>query len=140
MYLHDSVSVDFTVTWQLALLPLCAVAVIVAVPGLTAVTSPELLTLAVYGSVVVHVRVLFPASAGRMLAVSCSVSDSFNTNSDLFNETEVTGVGLRTVTVHVAEAELNFSLTVIVHVPLAMAVIKPSVVTVATAELLDEMS
>ena len=75
-----------------------------------------------------------------MVAVNCSASDCFNSNVVLFNVTEVTGVGFRTVTEHVAAAELNFSLTVIVHVPEEIAVTSPLVETVATAGLLDEMS
>ena len=54
--------------------PLGAEAVITAVPALTAVTFPLVLTVAVLSSELFQLTVTAPASFGNVVAVSCRVS------------------------------------------------------------------
>ena len=58
-----------TVTWQVAvLLPSTVAAVIVAVPGATAVTLPQVSTVATDSSLLLQVMILFVAFSGRAFA------------------------------------------------------------------------
>ena len=84
----DETSVGSTVTSQVAdLSP--ALAVIVAEPTFTAVTTPSL-TVAMLASDVDHVTVLSVASDGETVAVRVTVSPTFSAAVVLLRDTEVT--------------------------------------------------
>ena len=124
-----------TVTAQVAvLLPSAVVTVIVAVPDATAVTFPEVETVATLVLLLLQVTFLFVALLGATVAVSVSVAFGANVSVVLFRLTPVTGTV--TVTEHVAVLLPSAVVTVIVAVPAAMAVTKPDVETVATDVLL----
>ena len=110
--------------------------VIVAVPAALAVTIPEEDTVATEVLFEDHVTDLFVASEGSTVAIRVSESPSVIVREVLFKETEVTG--LLTVTAHDAVFDPSFVFTVIVAVPAAFAVTKPSEETKATEVLLDD--
>ena len=62
----------------LKLVPSAVVAVMVAIPGATAVTRPLLLTVATLLLLVAQVTDLLVVFSGKTVAVSCSVSPSVN--------------------------------------------------------------
>ena len=106
-----------------------ALAVIVAVPTLIAVTIP-LLTLAMLASEVLQITVLSVTSSGLTVAVRVAVSPTFNDALVLSRVILVTGVG---TTVIEQVALLSPALAVIVAEPNLIAVTTPSL-TVATEE------
>jgi len=118
------------------LLPLAVVAVIVAVPAARAVTVPPD-TEATFVLLLLHVKFWFVAFEGIIAAVRFSVAPTLRLMVVLLRDTPVTGT-LSAATVTVQEAVLPPStvVTVIVAVPLAIAVTLPLVDTVATALLL----
>ena len=64
---------------------------IVVVPALTPVTTPDELTVATEGSDDDHDTALFVAFDGVTVAVKVFVAPMFKDNVDLFNDTDVTG-------------------------------------------------
>ena len=113
------------------LLPSVALTVMVAVPSLTAVTSPFASTVAMFSSEEVHARLLFDALAGSTLAVRFTVSPSSRVFSVIFSVMDATGM-IDTFTVHVAfKFEPSLVVAVMVAVPSLIAVTTPSAFTVA---------
>ena len=104
-----------------------ALAVIVAVPILFAVTTP-LETVATLASLVLQVTVLSVALSGLTVAESVTVSPTLSEAEVWLKVTEVTGVA---VTVIAQVALLSPALAVIVAVPIFFAVTTP-LLTVAT--------
>ena len=126
----------FTVTAQVAFLPLpsLAVAVIVAVPFDTAVTFPFWSTVAADVLVELQVTLLLLAVLGEIVAVKVSLAPSFKDRVLLFKLIPVTRVV--TVTVHVAFLPLpSVAEAVMTALPLPTAVTFPAVLTVAAAVL-----
>ena len=80
--------ISFTVMVDVAVLPLTVVAVILAVPALTAVTLP-LFTVATLLLLLDHLTVLSVASVGLTVAVIVLDSPLFKERADVFNEIEV---------------------------------------------------
>ena len=78
-----------TVQEALAPLPSAAVAVMVAVPGATAVTTPSV-TVAMLASLVLHVTILLAALSGCTAARSQAVPPAVRDRLDLFSVTPVT--------------------------------------------------
>ena len=112
-----------------------ALAVMVAVPSAIAVMVP-LLTVTIEASDVLHVTVLSVALLGETVAVSVSVSPTYNDVLVLFSEMEVTlTTFLFTVTVHVADLTPAFA--VMVAVPSLIPFMVP-LLTVAI-DALDEV-
>jgi hypothetical protein len=117
------------------------VAVIVAVPGATAVTSPVALTVATPGALDVQLagprpaRVAPPAS--RAVAVSCWVAPTATVAGVGVTATLATGAGAGCATEIVAVPVTVPSAAVIVAVPAATAVTRPVALTVATPGALD---
>ena len=109
------------------------VAVIVAVPRATAVTTPSSETVATFSSLEVQVRVLSAALSGPTVAVMVAVSPSLMLSSVTSNAIELTSTGF-TVTSQVAS--MSPHTTVIVATPSPTAVSTPST-TVTTASSLD---
>ena len=108
-----------------------AVAVMVAVPSLMAVTRPDASTVATEVFVLLHVTVLSVALSGLTVATSVSLSPSFRDKDVLFSAMDVTATTfLLTVTEHVADLSPAFA--VMVAVPSLMAVTRPDASTVAT--------
>ena len=119
-----------TVTTQVALFS-PALAVMVAVPAATAVTTP-FSTVATVASEVVQVTVLSVASAGVTVAVRVTVSPSVRAAVVWLRAIPDTATTfLATVTTQVAV--LSPALAVMVAVPTATAVTLPEASTVATA-------
>ena len=107
-----------------------AVAVMVAVPSLMAVTRPDASTVAMEVFVLLHVTVLSVALSGLTVATSVSLSPSFRDKDVLFSAMDVTATTfLLTVTEHVAD--LSPAVAVMVAVPSLMAVTRPDASTVA---------
>ena len=126
-----------TVTEQVAVLfPSTVLTVIVAVPALTAVTTPELDTVATDVLFDDHVTDLFDAFEGETVAVRVYVDPSVKVKDDLSKDTPVTGT--TTVTAQVAVFAPSLVITVIVADPAAFAVTRPEEDTVATEVLLDD--
>src|SRR3989441_339168 len=121
-------------TTVMAALPLCPslVAVIVAAPTTTPVTSPLELTVAAAGLLDAHVTVR-PVSglpfASLGVAVSCTVLPSFTLADGGATATDATGAG---VTVIAAVPLCPSEVAVIVAEPVATAVTRPLAPTVAT--------
>jgi hypothetical protein len=85
------------------LLPSCVVAVIVAVPADTPLTSPLADTVALAVLLLAHVTFLFVALLGAMVATSVSVLPTAIVADVLFSDTPVTGtLAVLIVTAHVA--------------------------------------
>jgi hypothetical protein len=130
----------FTVTVQVVVLfePSAVVAVIVTMPPDTAVTRPVLLTVAMEVSLLVHVTLLLVALLGETVADNCRVWPLLvNVADDWLRVMPVAGTGMFTVTVQVAVLlEPSAVVAVMVALPLATAITKPVLLTVATAELL----
>ena len=116
----NEVTGTVTVTAHSAVLP-PHLAVIVALPDLTAVTLP-LTTLATDSSDEVQVTFLSVASSGFTVAVSCTVSPTVNESDVLSRVTDPVG----TVTVTAHSAILPPHLAVIVALPDLTAVTLPS--------------
>ena len=114
--------------------PSAVVAVMVAVPSATAVTTPVLLTVATLVSLLVHVTFLLVTFAGVTVAVSVTVwLAALNEWDVLFRVMPVAGTGIETVTVQVAERFVPSAVVaVMVAVPSATAVTTPVLLTVAT--------
>lgn len=130
---------DATVTVQVAvLLPSTVLTVIVAVPAATAVTRPLLFTEAILLLLLLQVTFLLVAFDGAMVGVNCSVLPAVNEVEILFKDTPVTDmVAAFTVTEQVAVLLPSTVVTVIVALPVAIAVTNPLLFTVATLELLE---
>ena len=129
---NDSAKTGLTVTAHEAVRPLDEVAVIVAFPALTAVTTPALETEATELSEEDHATDLSVASSGVIVAVSVAFSPSVRVSSDWLIEIPVTSIifGL-TVTAHEAVRPLD-EVAVIVAFPAFRAVTTPSMETEAT--------
>lgn len=120
-------------------IPLLVCAVMVAVPGATAVTTPACDTVATVAAEVVHVSagvgVMMTAAASRTVGVSVCVAPTF---SVVASGASVTLVGTAATTT-VAVPTIPFDVVaVIVALPDATAVTTPDCVTVATI-LEDEL-
>ena len=127
-----TISFAVTVTGQVAVLS-PALAVIVAVPALTAVTLPLPSTVATLLSEDVHVTFLSVALSGATVALSFWLSPSTMLISVLSMVMPVTGTVLAaTVTEHVAVLDPSEEVTVIVAEPAFTAVTLPLPSTVAT--------
>jgi hypothetical protein len=120
-----------TVITQVAvLLPSAVVTIMVAIPAPTAVTKPLALTVATFVLLDAHVTDWFVALAGDTVAVSMDVSAGV---SDKLAELSVTpSTGTDTVNAQVAVLLPSAVVTVIVALPIAIAVITPLLSTVAT--------
>ena len=120
------------------LLPSLDVAVMVAVPMATPLTMPSLSTVATAVLLLVQVRLLSVALAGATVAVSCSWRPSATLEDVADRVTPVTATcAALTVRVMLPETLLPpLALAVMVTVPAATAVTRPSLLTVATAALL----
>jgi hypothetical protein len=129
-----------TTTEQLAVLdPSFVVTVIVALPGVLAVTTPEDETVATAVLLEDQVTDLSVALKGVTVAVSVSVFPSVKVKDVLFRLTPVTETAFSlTVTEQVAFLPPSLVVTVIVAVPAALAVTKPAEDTVATVVLLED--
>ena len=123
----------FTVTLQVAFLPLPVVTVIVAVPLAIPFTTPLELTVATFVLLDVHFTVSLEP-LGLSIAFSVYVLPLFTEIAVLISLTEVAGVS--TFTVHTADLPLVV-FAVIVAVPCAFAVTTPLADTVAIFVLLD---
>ena len=112
------------VATALAVFP-STVAVMVAVPAVTAVTSPEALTVATLGAALLHVTArpvsAFPALS-LALADSCAVCPTYKLPTTGVIVTVATGTS---ATVTVAVVLLPSTVAVIVAVPAATAVTSP---------------
>ena len=117
------------------LFPSTVVTVIVAVPPPTAVTSPELLTVATSERLLLQVTFLFVAFAGNTVGVSCWVAPAAIVALVGVTETLV-GITFATVMVHVAVLLPSTVVAVMVAFPAATPVTSPELLTVATFELL----
>jgi hypothetical protein len=110
--------------------------VMVAVPAPTAVTLPELSTLATLELKLVQVTFLFVALEGETVADRDEELPTVNANVFLERETPVTATTLfATETVHEAVLAPSAVFTVIVAVPAPIAVTLPALLTVATLVL-----
>ena len=118
------------------------VTVMIAVPLLTAVTKPSLLTTATLVLLLLKITPLFVALAGSTVAFSSLASFSSSSSSLGFTVMPVTGTSTGvepTLTVQVAYLPLpSFAAAVIIAVPSLTAVTRPVLLTVATASLLEE--
>jgi len=124
-----------TVTVQVAVLLLSAVVtVIVAVPALTAVTTPSDDTVATLLLLVVQVTALFVAFEGLIVAVRVSLPLTCMSSVVLLSETLLTWT-LLTVTVQVAVRPPSTVLTVMTAVPALKPVTSPAELTLATDSL-----
>ena len=121
----DCFSEDCTVTTQTAFLPLAVRAVIFAVPGRIAVTSPVRLTLATEALLLNHV-VVFVAFFGVIFADNCWVCPARRDTEVLFSF--IFFAFGRTVTLHLALTPLA-AFTVMMVVPAFFALITPFFVT-----------
>src|SRR2546425_11085648 len=131
----DATGTFVTVTVAEPLLP-SLVAVIVAEPAATPVTRPLPLTVATAALLVAHVTVRpfsTPPPASLGVAVSCTVWPTRTLADAGLTVTDATGTF---VTVTVAEPLLPSLVAVMVAVPAATPVEKPSPLTAATAALL----
>jgi len=113
------------------------VTVIVAMPAERAVTKPVVEMLATVTLLLVQLTFLLVALSGEMVAVSWLVVPAFNERLVSFRDTPAaaTGAGV-TVTVQLAALLPSSVVTVIVAVPVEMAVTKPASETFATDGLL----
>lgn len=129
-----------TVTVAVPLFP-SLVAVIVAVPGATAVTTPLLETVATDGvpddQVTEWPVSVFPF-ASRVTADSVTVVPTLIATVDGATATDATGTGAGAVTVIAAVPFFPSLVAVMVALPLATAVTTPFADTVATPELLED--
>ena len=130
----------FTVTAQVAVLfdPSDALAVMLALPLDTAVTKPFASTVATEVLLLLHITLLSVALSGVTVAVSCKVWPRLvNDAVVLLRVIPVTGTDIFTVTAQVAVLlEPSAVLAVIVALPLATAVTRPVLLTLATDGLL----
>jgi hypothetical protein len=118
--------------------PSLVVTVIVAEPVEFAVTAPVEETVATEGLLEDQVTERSVASDGKTVAVNDCMSPSFMIRLERLSWTPVTAILLaKTVTVQVAVLPPSFVLTVIVAVPVEMAVTTPLLPTVATEALLE---
>jgi hypothetical protein len=88
MFIYVIFDVFSTVTVHEAFNPFTVVAVIVAVPGATAVTVPVSLTIATFLSDVVHVMLLLAAFVGVTVAVIVIVSLTGSVRDVRLSETD----------------------------------------------------
>lgn len=127
-----------TITTQVAVSsPSSVVAVIIAVPTPTAVTTPVVLTIAMSWSLLDHVTFWLAAFQGATLTVKVRVPPTFSgmSGKHLSIVMLVGAIGV-TVTTQVAVSLPSSVVTVMVAVPAAMALTNPLASTVATLELL----
>ena len=122
-----------TLTVHVTLLP-SAVAVIVALPTLTPLTLPELLTVAIFSSLVVQVIFLSVASFGSTSAFKDSEPPTSRKSSVLFSVTDATGTF--TLTLQVAETPFS-AFALIVTVPSCLPVTTPPATVAILSSLLD---
>jgi hypothetical protein len=111
--------------------PLTVITVIIACPGDTPVTTPELDTVAMRVLKLVHLTAKLEAFNGKILAVNVSVDPLFTVKVFALRLTSITWV-----TIDAVSAFLLFPfsvVTVIVAVPVEIAVMRPSELTVAIA-------
>ena len=129
-----------TVTVHVAvLLPSFVLTVIVAVPGVFAVTTPEDETVATVVLFEVQVTDLSVALLGETVAVSVWVSPSVIFKDVLSRLTPVTAITFAlTVTVHIADFPPSFVFTVIVALPSDFAMTTPVEETIATDSLSED--
>ena len=125
------------ITHVLVLLPSTVVAVIVAVPTPTAVTTPVVLTVATLMLLLDHVTFWLVALAGATVAVNARVPPTFNgvVGRQLPIVTLVGIIGATVIT-HVLVLLPSTVVAVSVAEPTPTAVTTPVVLTVATAVLL----
>jgi len=116
--------------------PSTVLTVIVAVPALTAVTSPVLLTVATAVLLELHVTLLSEAFAGTTVAVSCCAVPAVNAAVAGVKVTDVTGTAV-TITSLAAVRAPSTVLTVIVAVPAPIPKTLPVSLTMATELLLE---
>ncbi len=128
-----SAGVGMTVTVQLPL-TVPQVAVIVVWPRATPVTIPFSSTVAIVGSLELHVTVLSVALSGNTLAVKVTLSPTISSADSALSVTLSTGVGI-TVKVQVPVAEPHWA--VIVTSPTLIGVTLPESSTVATVSSLE---
>ena len=127
-----------TVTAHVAFFPPSfVVTVMVAVPSISAVTTPELDTVATAVLLDDQVTDLSAALEGVTVAVRVCVSPTVIDKDVLSRLTPVTATGV-TVTAQVACRPPSTVVTVIVAVPSFLAVTTPELETVATEVLLDD--
>ena len=130
----DTGTVITVTTHSAVFVPSFVVAVIVAVPAETAVTTPSVSTVATDSLLLFHTTFWLVALAGVMVAISVSVSRTASSNVLLFNVIPV--IGTITVTIAVVVLPPSIVLTVMVAVPTDTALTTPCALTVATAVLL----
>ena len=122
--------------------PLCPslVAVMVTVPAATAVTTPEVVTVAIFASLVDQVTTrpdsVFPL-ASRVVAVRVADEPTATCDDAGVTTTDATGTGAGAFTVICALPVFPSLVAVIVAVPAAFAVTTPLVLTVAVCGALD---
>ena len=127
----------FTVTLQLAVfLPSFVVTVIVAFPFLTPLTTPLLVTVAIFLLLVFQVTALFVAFDGLIVAFNVAFFPIAKFNFVLLNFTLLIGIGL-TVTLHTADLFPSIEVTVIVAFPILIPLTTPVAEMVATDLSLD---
>ena len=119
------------------MLPSAVFAVIVAFPTDTAVTDPVDETVATFGLLDVQVTVLSVALAGYTVAVSCSVSPTFNEVLDLLIEIDVTNRFLTVIVQDALKLLPSFVVAVMTAVPTDLPITVPSLFTLATLGLLE---
>ena len=136
-----TVSSILTVISQVADTPFAAIAVMVAVPEDTAVTSPEPSTVAQLGLLDFQSTVFSVASSGDRDAVNCKVSPfSVSDAVAWFNVTRSTWIAGSSISIRasqVAETLPSSVETVITAFPVLTAVTLPCWSTVAICSLLD---
>ena len=118
------------------LFPSSVLTVMVAPPTLTPVTTP-FSTVATASSLLVQMIFLFVASAGATVAVSVSLSPTFNAIEVLSNDTPVTRTALST-TVMVIKSVLLPALAVTTALPGERAIALPALDTISTSSF-DEL-
>ena len=131
---------EITVIKALAVYPpSVALAVIVAEPIDTAVTSPVLLTVAA-DELLFHVIALFVALEGVMVAVSCLVAPTVKLTDEVSSEIPVTGITTGAATTFIVAVAVNPPSTVfavIVVKPTPIALTSPVLLTVADVPAAD---
>lgn len=132
-------TVPVTVIVEVAvLLPSCVVTVIVALPAATAVANPLVLMVATAVLLELYVTVLLVAFVGAIIEEYSCVAPIARDVLDGVIVMPVTGtLAAVTVIVEVAVLLPSWVVTVIVALPVEIAVIRPVAFTVATAVLLE---
>jgi len=127
-----------TVTSTSALLaPSTVVTLTVAVPAVTPVITPVLLTLTIPGLLEAHLTALFVAFEGATTAVNAAVAWTCTTAGDGRSNTLVTRIGV-TVTDELAVLPPSAVVAVMLTLPGTTPLTTPVVLTLATAESLED--